>query len=121
MRSEEGDEKEMNVSLNNSHDFLSPRCPRLPLSQLPSVSSSLFGVGESFSSFSTRLHKSAHLLAAELFGTQLRMIRGVSASLALNIIARYPSARALCEAYQQCENQDEEERLLQDVARGPFQ
>jgi len=89
--------------------------------QIPDVSSSLLGAGESVVSFSARLHKSANMLAAELFGTQLRMIRGVSAGLALSVIERYPCARALCEAYERCASVEEEEALLQDLSRGLHQ
>lgn len=89
--------------------------------QIPGVSSSLLGAGESVASFSARLHKSANMLAAELFGTQLRMIRGVSAGLALSVIERYPCARALCEAYERCASVEEEEALLQDLSRGLHQ
>lgn len=85
------------------------------------MSPSLLGAGESVASFSARLHKSANMLAAELFGTQLRMIRGVSAGLALSVIERFPCARSLCEAYERCASVEEEEALLQDLSRGLHQ
>jgi hypothetical protein len=90
------------------------------ISQLPSTPSSLHGTGESFTSFSSRLDKSANLLAAELFGTQLRMIRGVSSGLAMNIIALYPSVRALCDAYDRCPSEEAEENMLEAISTGPF-
>jgi hypothetical protein len=82
------------------------------------VPSSLLGSGESLVSFSARLHKSANLLAAELFGTQLRQIRGVSAGLARSVLARYPSCRALCDAYEAGGSQEAEEELLAALDRG---
>lgn len=88
--------------------------------QLPSSSSSFHGVGESFVSFSCRLSKSANLLASELFGQQLRMIRGVSSGLALNILARFPSACALCDGYDRCRSVSEEDSMLEAISMGPF-
>lgn len=88
---------------------------------LTATTSLLVGSGESFPSFMHRLHKSAHLLAAELFGTQLRMIRGVSAPLALTLLEKYPSVRALCEAYEACPSVEAEEQMLAEVPRGKFQ
>jgi hypothetical protein len=97
----------------------------LPLPSLHDLSgvvpSSLLGSGESLASFSVRLHKSANLLAAELFGTQLRQIRGVSAGLARSVLTRYPSCRALCDAYEACGSQEEEEELLAALDRGKHQ
>lgn len=93
----------------------------LPTISDSSASSSFGGCGESLSSFSSRLSKSSNLLAQELFGTQLRQIRGVSAPLAMAILDRYPCARSLVEAYEKCANRDEEEEMLQKLSRGAYQ
>jgi len=90
----------------------------LLLLQYPSISPSLLGRGETYASFSHRLHKSAHLLAIELFGTQLRQIRGVSAATALTIIQSYPSCAQLIQAFEKESSVEDEERMLEKVERG---
>jgi hypothetical protein len=106
---------ELTCALSLSHNRLA--C----LAQHPSLSASLYGTGESFHSFSVRLHKSANLLAKELFGTQLRQIRGISAGAAMSLIERYPSARSLSEAYAAQPNEEAEESMLEDMPRGQYQ
>ena len=52
------------------------------------------------------------------WGSQLRMIRGVSPVIAAAIVQRFPHARALVAAFEACEGLREEERLLSDLTFG---
>ena len=112
-------EREKQTWICSSHTTLFEYC--VCLCQYPHLSPSLLGSGESLSSFSSRLHKSANLHSSELFGTPLRQIRGVSAPLAMRILAHFPCARALVDAYERCASQEEEERMLHDMDKGSKQ
>ena len=54
----------------------------------------------------------------QMWGSQLRMIRGISPMIAAAIVAQYPSLDALRRAYSDCSSRADEERLLADVAFG---
>lgn len=66
--------------------------------------------GETFHDFSERMDRGNEMSSSHsiMFGTQLRMIKGCSASRVEAIIEKYPTARLLCQAYQRCENEAKE-------------
>ena len=53
-----------------------------------------------------------------VWGSQLRMIRGISPSIAASIVAQYPSLASLRQAYARCGDRAEEEALLAELAFG---
>ena len=54
----------------------------------------------------------------QVWGSQLRMIRGVSPMIAASIVAHYPSLATLQRAYSECVSSPEEETLLAEVTFG---
>lgn len=58
------------------------------------------------------------LTAETLYGLQLRSIYGVSSERARAIMARFPSMRALLDAYARCGSAAEQEALLRTLPYG---
>ena len=54
----------------------------------------------------------------QVWGSQLRMIRGISPLRAASIVSHYPSLASLRQAYSECGSRAEEDRLLAGVAFG---
>jgi crossover junction endonuclease MUS81 len=67
---------------------------------------------ESYAAFSERLKKGQAQTVAMLFAQQLRVIKGLSPGKIAGILARYPTASALCAAYAACGSKAKEESLL---------
>lgn len=69
----------------------------------------------SFTDFQSKFKKSGNETISLFFGTQLRMIKGVSGNKAWAIISRYPTLPDLMNAYNTCANSTEGELLLSNL------
>ena len=77
---------------------------------------------ETYAAFDVRMRKRGSGEGEDeqrrVWGSQLRMIRGVSPMIAGVIVDHYPSLRSLVDAYEGCVGMKEEEALLEEIKFG---
>eukprot|EP01083_Nonionella_stella_P239445 838018_1 len=75
--------------------------------------------GPKYSEFNAKVRKNLRVTSRVLFGRQLQGIRGVGDDKALAIVQLYPTPIKLFEAYERCDSESEEIKLLENVLYGP--